>query len=226
MGAGAVIPRGAARDLALMSRGSYGNSGDVQDHTLYDQLLFQATTMRQVTTFFTTPIGGAYGAGVKSINETNMQDPGKLPNSQSFLIKQISLAFIPMFVGTDVDGTTIMSAVTNIIQASTFEVRIAGREFDMQKPGTEFLPGFYAHVRATIVDATDRIMRSGDVIQSGWLKFETPIPLGELVSFNVTQRSGSAIAALVALLNTASDGLATQNAALQVRLRGTLTRSK
>jgi len=226
MSAGAVIPRGAARDLALMSRGSYGNSGDVQDHTLFDQLLFQDATVASQRTFFTTPIGGAYGAGVKTFIETNMQDPGKLPNSQSFLIKQISLAFIPFFAAADVDGIAVMQAATGIIQGSVFEVRIAGRDFDMQKPGAEFLPGFYAHVRSTIVDATDRPMRTGDVIQSGWLKFETPIPLGEMVSFNVTQRTGSAIAALVTILDAYSELLNTQNAALQVRLRGTLTRSK
>lgn len=226
MGAGAVIPRGAARDLALMSRGSYGNSGDVQDHTLFDQLLFQNTTVAANRTFFTTPIGGAYGAGVKTFIETNMQDPGKLPNSQSFLIKQMSLAFIPMFVQADVDGASILSSVINIIQGSLFEIKIAGREFDSQKPGTEFLPGFFAAVRSTMVDATDRPIRVGDVIQSGWVKFETPIPLGEMVSFNVTQRTGSAIAALVTILDTASDLLEAQNAALQVRLRGTLTRSK
>ncbi len=226
MGAGAVIPRGAARDLALMSRGSYGNSGDVQDHTLFDQLLFQATTVAASRTFFTTPIGGAYGAGVKTFIETNMQDPGKLPNSQSFLIKQISVAFIPMFVQADVDGASILSSVINILQASLFEVKIAGREFDSQKPGAEFIPGFFAAMRTTIVDATDEAMRVGDVIQSGWIKYETPIPLGELVSFNVTQRTGSAVAALVTILDTASNLLAAQNAALQVRLRGTLTRSK
>lgn len=223
---GAVIPRRTAQDLALMARGSYGNSGDVQDHTLFDTLLFQNTTVAAQRTFFTTPIGGAYGAGVKTFIETNMQDPGKLPNAQSFLIKQIGLAFIPMFVQADVDGGSILSSVINIIQASVFEVRIAGRDFDMQKPGTEFLPGFFAAVRSTIVDATDQVVRVGDVIQSGWLKFETPIPLGEMVSFNVTQRTGSAIAALVTILDTASDLLEAQNAALQIRLRGTLTRSK
>jgi hypothetical protein len=209
-----------------MSRGSYGNSGDVQDHTLFDQLLFQATTVAASRTFFTTPIGGAYGAGVKTFIETNMQDPGKLPNSQSFLIKQISVAFIPMFVQADVDGASILSSVINILQASLFEVKIAGREFDSQKPGAEFIPGFFAAMRTTIVDATDEAMRVGDVIQSGWIKYETPIPLGELVSFNVTQRTGSAVAALVTILDTASNLLAAQNAALQVRLRGTLTRSK
>jgi hypothetical protein len=209
-----------------MSRGSYGKSGDVQDHTLFDQLLFQNTTVATNRTFFTTPIGGAYGAGVKTFIETNMQDPGKLPNSQSFLIKQVSLAFVPMFVQADVDGASILSSVINIIQASLFEIKIAGREFDMQKPGSEFLPGFFAAVRSTMVDATDRPIRVGDVIQSGWLKLETPIPLGEMVSFNVTQRTGSAIAALVTILDTASDLLEAQNAALQFRLRGTLTRSK
>jgi hypothetical protein len=227
MPAGSVIPKNAARDLALMSRGSYGSSGDVQDHILFDTIPFAATTVRPTTSFFTTPQGGAYtSTTTKGIQETNMTDPGKLPAGQSFLMKEISFSALTLINATDVDAMIVSQALANIMFASVIEIRIAGREFDFQVPGSVFYPSWANYGRATMVDATDRSFSLGSTVASGWIKLGTPIPLGEMVSFSIVQRTASAVAANQTIINTASDVLATQVAGLQCRLKGTLTRSK
>lgn len=213
-----VITKSAMEDLQLGKNGSYSNEGNVLQHTLYDTLAFQATTMRPQTIFFNTG-----QTATRTLTETNLQEAGKLPNGQTFLIKGMSLALIAGFVGADTDVNTILSAYYNIIQNSTFEIKIAGREWDLQKPGTSFLPPV---VNASLNSAANGAFPQGQFITTGACKLNaTPIPIGQLVSFQVFQKSGSGTGAITAILNTASDVLATQNAQLQVRLEGVLTRA-
>lgn len=218
-----VITGAAAKDLQLGKNGSYSNEGNILQHTLYDTLLFQDATLRATSTFFQVPIGTT-----KGLQETNLTDPSKLPNGQTFLVKEISLAGLFGAVGTDVDAGLVMGAFINIIQNSIFEFKIAGREFDLQKPGTEFLAPYAIAARQTVVTATDRANAGlgGSIIATGRIKLSTtPIPIGQLVTFQVIQRSGSATAAIATILDTASDVLNTQDAQLQVRLHGILTRA-
>ena len=226
------VPRQTAIDDALLDGSTYSRlNRDVLDHILYDRLLFQATTARATSNFFTVPQGGAYGAGVKGLTETNMTDPGKLPSGQKYLIKQISIGIIPVIVApADVDTATVMASFANIMQQSVFEINIPGREYDWQNPGTAFLPPMFAIGSATIVDATNRIARVGDFVQPTWINLATPILIGDVngspISFKVSQQTLSAIAAVQTIINTASDVLATQVAAAEVKFRGTLRRMK
>lgn len=218
-----VITSSVANDLSLLKNGSYSSvSGDVLDHTVYDSQLFQATTARATTTFFTTPIGGAYGSGVKTKVETNLQDPGKFPAGQGFLIKEVGFAGIFADIGTTTVANTNAQAMVNILQFSTFEIRIAGREFDLQLPGSMFTPSM---MTLSLASAANGI-RLGDYLSSGWFKLSAPITIGELVSFNMTQITQSAVTALQTIVNNASNTLNGQNAALQMKFRGTLVRSK
>lgn len=220
------IDSGVMADLKRVKAGSYSQvSGDVLDHVLYDTLQFAATTVRPTSSFFTTPIGGTYGTGTKSKNETNMTDPGKLPAGQGFLIKEIGFAF-PELAGIAVaNAVDLIQAFTNIVQNSIFEIRIAGREFDLQFPGTMLMPAMMNRATGT-VSATLASIPVGDYLASGWMKLAAPIILGELVSFSVVQITGSATAAVTTLLNTASNTLNTAGSVLQMKLRGTLVRSK
>lgn len=219
-------PKSAVDAAAFAQQGSYGTSGDILDHVLFDSLPFAATTVRAQSTFFSVPVGGAFGAGTKTQVETNMALQGQLPRTQNLIVKAWSIALVGMVVGADLDATTVVSAFTNIVQGSVFELHLAGREFDTQVPGTVFLPSVYVNARTTIVDATDRTFGTGSIVTSGWMSLDIPVTIESSANFSVIQRTGSAIAALVTLLNTASDVLATQNAALQVRLKGWLTRGK
>jgi hypothetical protein len=221
------IDKGVMADLQRVKAGSYSQvSGDVLDHVLYDEVLFAATTARASTSFFTTPIGGAFGTVTKTKQETNMTDPGKLPAGQGFLIKEIGWSLPTINVTADNDAGAVMQAIINILAFSVFEIRIAGREFDLQFPGTMFLPALANRSNSVIVAATALQAYSGEFLASGWFKLAAPIILGELVSFSVVHLLGSAVAANQTILNTASDLLATQVAPLQLKLRGTLVRSK
>ena len=222
-----AIDNSIMADLQRVKSGSYSQvSGDVLDHVLYDQVLFAATTARASTSFFTTPIGGAYGSVTKTKQETNMTDPGKLPAGQGFLIKEIGWSLPTMAMTADNDVAAVMQAIVNILGCSVFEIRIAGREFDLQFPGTMFLPSLASRTNSVYVQATAAPAFSGEYLASGWMKLSAPIILGELVSFSVVHLLGSANAANQVILNTASDVLATQVAPLQLKLRGTLVRSK
>lgn len=215
-------------DLQRVKAGSYSQvSGDVLDHVLYDSMIFAAITARASTSFFTTPIGGAFtSTTTKTKQETNMTDPGKLPAGQGFLIKEIGWNLPIIAVTVDNDAATVMQAIVNILGFSVFEVRIAGREFDLQFPGTMFLPALTSRTNSVIVAATALQAYSGEFLASGWMKLAAPIILGELVSFSVVHLLGSTVAANQTILNTASDVLATQVAPLQLKMRGTLVRSK
>lgn len=223
-----VITKGAAEALQLGKNGSYSNEGNVLQHVLFDNLDFNDTTLRANGTFFTSPIDSAFMGGSKTDTQTNIVTAGQLPNTQTFLIKEISFALIPTIPGTDLDALDIVAAYINIMQASRFEIKIAGREFDFQAPGTVFHPPIAINSLAAVTTATDRPATNvgGGYIHSGWVKLaSTPIPIGNLVNFSVRMASSTAAAALVTLLNTASDTLNTQNAQMQCRLRGVLTRS-
>lgn len=218
-----LYPRSAVQAAQLAAQGSYGTSGDILDHVWYDQLPFAATTMRPQSTFFAVPIGGAYGSGTKTLAETNMGLQSQLPKSQNFIVEAMGIAGIFMAVGTDVDANTITSALLNIIQASTFSLKLAGREFDLQLPGSIFAP---ALATTALASAANGIAAFGTWSASGWYKLDIPITIESTAQFSVIQQSQSANGTLVTLLNTASDVLATQNAALQIRLKGILTRGK
>lgn len=223
-----VITKGAAEALQLGKNGSYSNEGNVLQHVLYDNLDFNDTSLRANGTFFTSPIDSAYMGGNKTDTQTNIVTAGQLPNTQTFLIKEISFALIPTIAGTDLDVVDVIAAYINIMQASRFEIKIAGREFDFQAPGTVFHPPIAVNALTSITDATDRaaVNVGGGYIHSGWVKLSsTPIPIGNLVNFSVRMASSTASATLATLLNTASDVLNTQEAQMQCRLRGVLTRS-
>ncbi len=221
-----VITQKAAEDLQLGKNGSYSNSGNVLDHFLYDNMDFQNTTFRNETTFFSIPFGGVYMTANKTLTETNLREVGKLPNGQTFLIKAISFAYIPSQVSTSTDLNANLADYITIMQNTTFEIKIAGREFDFQAPGSTFLSPITLAGQSIVVDATTRTGTTGDYISSGWIKLAaTPIPIGQLVSFNVIMKTGAADPAIGLRLDTASDQLESQRAQIQCRLKGILTRA-
>ena len=215
------------RDLALIKQGSYDKlTGDALDHTIYDEWRFAATTVRATTTFFSIGQGGTYGDGTKGLSETNLSDAGRLPSGQGFLVKRISFALKFNALGTELDAGECLSDVVSLMQNSVFNLKIAGREFERQIHGTEFLPSIFLAARATIVQATDNVFRAGDMLSAGDVKLSAPIAIGDNVGFNVIQYTSAADASVQTIVNNASNRLATQEAALQIRLHGTLVRSK
>jgi hypothetical protein len=223
MSGNSVITRDAAESLQLGKHGSYSNEGNVLQHVLFDVLDFNDAAVRAEGAFFQKPIGSTYMGGSKTNAQTNLFDAGKLPNTQTFLVKDMSIGLIASVAGADTDAKAIVAAFTNIMQASKFELKIAGREYDLQVPGSVFLPSVFVHGADVAGDGANI---GGSLISTGWIKLNaTPVVIGNMVTFSVNMSTSTASAALLAILNTASDILNTQNAQIQCRLRGVLTRS-
>jgi hypothetical protein len=228
-----AITKTAKNMIQLGAGGSYSTSRDAIRHQVWDSRYFSAAPSDN--TYFTQPIGAGWRVGTKTKNETNMADSGKLPNGQTFLATRMNVSLISEY---DVGLTTASSwpnaslmaqAYTNIMQNSVFEIRVAGREFDFQIHGAQFLPSLA--INGYNAGTAGSVARIGDTIVSGWVKLEpSPIFLDELVSFNVTQIVVNAdttnIMATGKPLNNSFLWLYTYYCTMKVTLEGMLTRAK
>ena len=218
-----VITKKLADMLALGVNGSYSNEGNALQHTLYDTAQPPAALGATIN-YFVQPIGAAYGAGNKTITETNLADPGKLPNGQTFIVTAMGVA-LKANMASAAGGNALVDDIVNgfysWISNSVFRIVISGREYEFQVPGTEFIPTV-----ALSGPGTAASQRTGDFWTSGWVKLAaTPVVLGQMVSFSVQQIMGNQVAAALTAVNTAMAVLRGQDAEIQVRLRGYLTRS-
>lgn len=216
-----MLTKQALEYLKLGTGGSYSLARDAISHRIWDTRIFGATVTNY--TFFSQPVNTVLlGAALKTLNETNVYDQGKLPNGQTFLINRMGVAFkANQGVGGSAIALAQVEAFTSILKNSVFEIKLAGREFDFQCHGSQFLP---MPMQELVGTATQRI---GDVIGSGWVKLDpTPIFLDQLVSFTLTQTIQNPIPTLATMLNTASAQLGTYYGEMQVVLDGFLTRAK
>jgi hypothetical protein len=227
------ITKTAKNMIQLGAGGTYSTARDAIRHQLWDTRYFAAAPSNN--TYFVQPIGAAWRVASKTKNETNLADSGKLPNGQTFLITRIGVALISAY---DVGLTTAVAwpnasllaqAYVNIMQSSVFEIRIAGREFDFQIHGRQFLPALC--LNGYNAGTAGSVARHGDTIVSGWVKLDpSPIFLDELVSFNVAQLVDNAdttnIMATGKPLNNSFLWLYTYYCTMQVTLEGFLTRAK
>jgi len=228
-----AITKTAKNMIQLGAGGSYSTARDAIRHQVWDTRYFGSTPSD--ATYFTQPIGAPWRVGSKTKNETNMQDSGKLPNGQTLLLTRIGVALVSAYdtgalsAVTWANASLIAQAYVNIMQSSVFEIRIAGREYDFQIHGRQFLPALC--INGYNAGTAGSVARIGDTIVNGWVKLEpSPIFLDELVSFNVAQLCDNAdttnIKATTKPLNNAFALLNAQYCTMQVTLEGFLTRAK
>lgn len=231
-----AITKTAGNMIRLGRGGSYSNARDAIKHQIWDTRYFDATPSDN--TFFAQPIGAQWRVGSKTKNETNLQDSGKLPNGQTFLITRMGIALISAYdVGTTcsqsaapvANAALVAQAYINIMQSSIFEIRIAGREYDFQVHGRQFLPGLC--INGYNAATAGSVARIGDTIVNGWIKLDpSPIFLDELVSFNVAHLVQNADTTYINVsgkpLYNSFLWLNTFKCTLQLTLEGLLTRAK
>lgn len=233
-----AITRTAKNMIQLGAGGSYSTARDAIRHQVWDTRGFAGLAPSDYT-YYSVPIGGTMTKAAvgytKTKNETNLIDSGKLPNGQTFLVTRMSVAFLSAY---DTKSTTATSwanasllaqAYVNVMQSSVFEIRVAGREFDFQIHGRQFLPALC--INGYNAATAGSVARAGDTIVSGWVKLEpSPIFLDELVSFNVVQLLLNAdttnVLASAKPLYTAWEWLYYNYCTIQVCLEGFLTRAK
>jgi hypothetical protein len=216
--------------IQMGAGGSYSNARDAIRHQIWDTRTISATPTNN--TFFSQPIGAPWATtGTKTKIETNLTDSGKLPNGQTILVTRISVALLSQYNMGSTGNTSfpnaaiLAQAYTNVMQNSVFEIRVAGREFDFQVHGRQFLPSLCISGSNA---ATLSSSRNGDTIVSGWIKLDpSPIFLDELVSFQVTQLVDNGLAAVVTgPLTNSFAWLAANYCTMNVCLEGFLTRAK
>lgn len=217
-----MITQNAKADLDLMAGGSYSQSRDVIKHVVYDTWHLPAASTDH--TYFSQPVGSQFGGGTKTLNETNLTDSGKLPNGQVFLVKRFGVKCISYHPIADTDAPDVAQSFFNVLQSSVFELRTAGRDFDMQLPGSHLTP----MVAVNSLTATDiGAARAGDTIASGWYALGAfPIVYDQLVNFSAVQRIQNAVAAAATVVDAALTLLNGLEAGIQVQLEGVLSRAK
>lgn len=211
----------AAKQLIDMQRGgTYSLSRDALKHRIWDSRTFSATISDN--DYFVQPIGAAWVTGSKTINETNMIDSGKLPAGQVFMICRMSIGCLAQTAAAGVNPNLVEQAFNLVLANSVFEIKVAGRDFDYQIHGSEFLPRPIA-VAGTLAAAYG----AGRSITNGWNRLDpTPIVIDNLVSFRVNQRIIQNNATSLAALNAGTAILNTAVSVMQVTLEGFLTRAK
>jgi hypothetical protein len=217
-----MLTRQAYEYIKLGTGGTYSLSRDANKHNLWDTRFFGVAATN--VTFFSQPLGAPWIAGNKTINETNLTDSGKLPNGQTFLINAISIGLQAYTTTANTTGHESSRAFINLIHSSVFEIKVAGRDFDFQVHGSQFLS---RPISISGQLATNNPVRVGDMIASGIIKLDpAPIFLDQLVSFQVTQTIVNANPAVTAILNADSSVLYGLYATMNVVLIGFLTRAK
>lgn len=212
----------AMENLKLGAGGSYSLSRDAIAHRIYDVRPFTAGAVDH--TYFQQPIGAPFMGGIKTINETNLLDTGKLPNGQTFLAQRFGVALVAIVDDSMAQAITpdVIECFHNILSSSVFEIRLAGREFDFQIHGRNMVP-----MPISGYGALANAVRVGDMIASGWAKLDpTPIFIDQLVSFAVVQRIQNAVAAIQTVLTNSATVLSTYYVTMMVCLDGFLTRAK
>jgi len=212
----------AQQMLKLTAGGSYSLARDALKHRVWDSRYFTAATIDSKT-LFTQQIGQPWRVGSKSVIETNMQDAGKFPNGQIMVFTRVGVQLKTFAALDESAGDDLVQAFYNIMDSSVFEVKIAGRDFDAQISGAEFLP----NVKYSGNIATNNPVRVGDVWASGWSRLDpTPIVLDQLVTFNVEHKFSNPDSNVQTVLESSASALNTANSVVTVVLEGMLTRSK
>ena len=193
-----VINQQTADLLSQLKSGTYGTSGDVIFHTLYDQVVVGGANILQQE-FFTTPIGAIVGSNPKSKAWTNLRDTGKFPAGQAFIAEKMRLGFFNKSATTSafVSQTNLFYQV---LQNCNVEIQIVGREFEAQFAGSLFIPSV-----AVVGDSAVTVnnVRVGDYFSNASVKLITPVIFSELVSFKVVMTFDPSMSANLGTLNTA-----------------------
>ena len=218
-----MLSRQLVEYLKLGTGGSYSLSRDAIKHQIWDTRSFEENITS--FTYFMQPLGSPWRAGNKTVNEINISDSGKLPNGQTMLFTHIGVHLQTYLQAASTAAATVAQAFINLMHSSVFEIQLAGRSFDFQVHGKQFLPGPISLSGATATDIAS--VRMGDTHASGWQKLDpAPIFIDQLVSFNVVQTLQNPDPAVDAILDANSSLLKGIYATMSVTLVGYLTRAK
>lgn len=224
-----MLTKTAEKMIRLAQGGAYDASArEVKKHVIWDTRYFD--TAASSRTMFSVPVGGGWVGGVnKTWNETNLDDPGKLPNGQEMVFTHIAPHFCIHYPDkTTPDLADIVRSCLFILENSIFELSIRNKAAECQVHGSEFEPRpiFLAGLQDNAADTED-VFQIGDGVSFGWLKLDpVPIPLGNGQGFTVDHTVTNGDPAVVTALNASSSTLHDNDVTMQVLLAGITTHAK
>jgi hypothetical protein len=224
-----VMQKRTVKDVALLSNGSYDTGkGQAFDDYLWDTNYMPAS--RKTVQFFKTNIGSQYGATTgdeKTDVETSMDDAGKLPAGQSFLINAITSSLISnASVSTAGAVATTAFAIVNAYRLamthSVWEIKFSNTEYSWRDSGSIFLPSVFELATTPTPALTQQAV--GNFAHYNWIKVSTKVPVSELVSFSVNCKFGSGAVANQTLVDNALEYMDAQAVEFRCQLKGLLLR--
>jgi hypothetical protein len=221
-----AVTQGAVNDINLLKGGSYSASRDIIKHRIWDERYIDGTVSDH--TFFVNQIGSNWKVGFqKTIIETNMTESGRLPTMQTFIGKRMGVALISPLTTDTAVSEQVVQAYYNILQSSVFEFSVAGRAFDAQIHGREFLSPVAVAGAGNTDTAAQSPTRYGDLIASGWTSLDAyPFVIDNQINFSVLQRFSNPDTTMLPRLTASSTLLKNQYCVLQVTIEGVLSRAK
>jgi len=199
-----AISKASAAANAYRKAGSYQGSQDTNDILVWDTLPFSTTQQEYI--FYSQPVGS--GTTAKTRVDTNMITPRTMPFGQDVVVRAIGFHYIPKVV--DATLPTRVQAFYTVMEESLVQFQITGREFEFESSADAWLPNVVISSTLTGTQGVS-FARIGDFQYHGWYVLKQPIPVTELVAFNLrffVNTSAAAVStALTTLTTTATDKL-------------------
>ena len=116
-----------------LGQGTYSKFGEALHWTMYDTATLAAAPVDY--SMFQTPLGGAIGAAIKTLDLTNMTLGGQIPSGQKMIVKAIKVFFCSQAVKNTANITTFYTWLSQ----ATIRVFISGKDAIYSKPLVEVL---------------------------------------------------------------------------------------
>ena len=223
-----MISNEALEMVKAMQGGAYSPTAkEVKSWVLWDTRYFNST-INNATLFSVAQGGGWRGNTIKSKNETNLEDPGRLPSGQMMIMTHFATMLIVPQLSTATDTAALARSFTNLLCSSVFEFTIRNKAFEFQVHGSELLPRpiFLPGLQDNDTDAND-VFQVGRSVTFGWLNLDpVPIPVGDTEGFTISHEIQNPDTTVDAILDADSAALSTANATMQFLLKGVTVHSK
>lgn len=118
------LRQGYVQALDSLSTGTYKDSGDIIDYSVYDRLDMLSTTLEHQ--LFVTGVGGNDPAGnIKTLADTNLVGSNGLPVGQKLYVNALKI----FYTSTDVEGwdAADINALQEMIEQTTLTIEISGK---------------------------------------------------------------------------------------------------
>lgn len=228
-----VMQKSTAKNVALLSNHTYDTGkGQAFDDYLWDTNFMPIDSSKRIQ-FFKTNGGSQYGAvagDAKTEIETSMEDTGKLPAGQSFLINAITCSLISnAAVATtgvvEASALSIVNAYRLVMTHSVWEIKFSNTEYSWRDSGSIFLPSvFEMGTQQSTTDLGISNTQIGNFAHYNWIKVSTRVPVSEQVNFSINVIIGAGAATVQTKVDNALEFLSDNKVEWRCQLKGMLIR--